>query len=183
MKIYDVTKPLPSCEVYPGDPAPRIRSVRTIEADGYRLCELFFGSHSGTHIDAPSHFLPNGHTVSDIILQKCMGNCVVCTNIVQIEDALAKHEKRIVLKGVDVDLRLAETLSDMIDLLGTDGMSVGGADVSAAHTALLKNDVVILENLDLTDIDAGEYRLIALPLKLDGADGSPVRAVLVRDEA
>lgn len=179
MKIYDITKELFTSEVYPGDPVPNKRRVSTVESDGYMLTELYMGTHSGTHVDAPCHFCANGITVSDIAIEKCMGKCAVCDNISLAQKYIEKDFSRIILKNIDITPEVVKAFADKIVLLGTDRMSFGGSEAKAVHVALLGKKVVLLESLVLDGVPCGEYELIALPLKLAGCDGSPVRAVLI----
>lgn len=182
MKIIDITKELFSAAVYPGDPVPRRRQVSDIEKDGYALTELFMGTHSGTHIDAPRHFIQGGSAVSDIVLDACMGKCAVCDNISSVKRNIERGITRIILKNIDVNADFAREIADRIVLLGTNDMSFGGDDASAVHKILLGKGVVLLESLDLDGVDEKEYDIIALSLKLSECDGSPVRAILTENE-
>ena len=78
MRIIDITKELLSCPVYEGDPIPRKRRVSDVESGGYMLTELTLGSHSGTHVDAPCHFIEGGEDISQVKIEKCIGKCAVC---------------------------------------------------------------------------------------------------------
>ena len=180
MKIIDITKELFSSKPFPGDPAPSFELEKTIAKDGYNLTVFSACAHNGTHVDAPCHFLENSSTVSDIMLNKCMGKCVVVDNIGMAMEQIEYGVRRIILKGINLSPSQAERLSMHVDLLGMDSESFGsGTAPGAVHRILLSREVVLLENLDLECVVPGEYTLIALPLKMKGSDGSPVRAILI----
>lgn len=183
-RTIDISRELFSCPPYPGDPAPRKSKVRDVGKDGYSLTAFYACAHNGTHVDAPCHFLENGCDVSEIPLDKCMGKCVVVSDAASALKAAARGYERILLRGCDVDQEQAAALVGSVVLLGMDAPSFGESSGSggAVHRTLLGAGVVLLENLDLTDVKDGEYELIALPLRLAGSDGSPVRAVLIENE-
>lgn len=184
-KIIDITRELFSCPSYPGDPAPHREQFTTIDKSGYSLTTMFACVHNGTHIDAPAHFIENGGDVTEIELSSCIGDCVVVGNI---DDAIAFAErgiKRVLLKDCDLTEMDAKRLSDCVRLLGMNAPSFGEKTNStkAVHLALLSKKVILLENLDLSEVKTNKlYELIALPLKLKGCEGSPVRAVLIDNE-
>ena len=181
MKIIDISAPVPGCRVYPGDPSPSLTKVRTVAADGCDLSVLSMCVHNGTHVDAPAHFVPGGSGADDIALEKCIGRCAVTDSAEKALELAAAGETRILLKGCDVTAEQARSLAGHIVLLGTDGLSFGECadEQEAVHKVLLGFGVVLLEGLVLDDVRNGVYALSALPLKLRGSDGSPVRAVLV----
>lgn len=182
-KIIDISAAIPGCRVYPGDPAPKLVKVRTVDCDGCNLTEISVCAHNGTHVDAPCHFIRGGGGAESIELSSCMGRCVVTDSAEDAIRAARNGEERIILKGCDVTAEEAEELASRIRLLGTDGLSFGEAcgKQAAVHTALLGKGVVLLEGLELGEVKCGTYELIALPLRLTGSDGSPVRAVLIDD--
>lgn len=181
MKITDISATIPGCRVYPGDPTPSITKIADAEKDGCALSAISLCSHSGTHVDAPSHFISGGCGADGIPLDKCMGECLVTSDINAALGAVRSYS-RIILKGCDITAEQAKLLAENnIDLLGTDGLSFGEAtrEQEKVHKTLLSAGVVLLEGLCLSEAECGNYTLIALPLKLSGCDGSPVRAVLL----
>lgn len=207
MIIYDITKMLfPGMAVYPNDPVFRMRQVYSIEQDGYTLSEITLGSHTGTHLDAPCHCLPGKEGVDQIPLEYLIGPAKVIqiqTEVIHEEDIIDKginrgdrilfktqnsllndHEKfqeKYVYLSEDAARYLAEK---KIKLIGTDYYSIDAYTCHdyTCHKILLEAQIPILEGLNLTDVPEGIYYLAALPLKILGCDGSPVRAVLLQDE-
>lgn len=205
MRIYDVTVPLSSdVPTFPGDPPFTLHRVSRIE-DGspYTLSRLAMGSHSGTHVDAPCHFLDGGATVDQLPLEILMGKARV------VELSVSEGIGRGDLEALDLsdDLRLliktrmsgqlrqrtfqedhiyltpdaAEYLAQIgIKLVGIDYLSIEkfGSEDYASHRALLGAGVVIVEGLDLSEVEAGEYDMACLPLRIAGGDGAPARVVL-----
>ena len=195
MKIYDISQEVFSCQVYPGDPAPKREILKSME-DGevYNLTALHMCAHNGTHIDAPFHFIPDGKTVEGIPLEAVVGMAYVAEHhgVVTGEDAVkilekAKNQnpesaKRILLKGdVEVSMEAAKIFASAgILLLGNEPQTVGPQDAPmAVHLTLLGGNVILLEGVRLKAVAEGVYFLNAAPLNLAGADGSPCRAVLV----
>ena len=195
MKIYDISQEVFSCQVYPGDPAPKREILKSME-DGevYNLTALHMCAHNGTHIDAPFHFVPDGKTVEGIPLEAVVGMAYVAEHhgVVTGEDAVKILEKarnqnpesakRILLKGdVEVSMEAAKIFASAgILLLGNEPQTVGPQDAPmAVHLALLGGNVILLEGIRLEAVAEGVYFLNAAPLNLSGADGSPCRAVLV----
>ncbi|WP_269850735.1 cyclase family protein [Methanosarcina horonobensis] len=77
-KIIDITVPIsPSTPIFPGDPEPSVENICTLEKDGFAVSKLVFGSHTGTHVDAPSHVLKDGPTVDNLNIESLMGQAVV----------------------------------------------------------------------------------------------------------
>lgn len=195
MKIYDISQEVFGCEVYPDDPAPEKKVLKSMQ-DGevYNLTFFSMCAHNGTHIDAPFHFIENGKTVDEICLEAFVGLTYVTEHhgIVTAEDAkeiLKKAElenteakKRILLKGdLEVSLEAAKVFADSdILLLGNESQTVGPQDSPmAVHLMLLGSDVVLLEGIRLSEVAEGVYFLNAAPLNLSGADGAPCRAFLI----
>ncbi len=193
MKLYDISQEVFGCKVFPGDPAPKREVVSSID-DGaaYNLTAFSMCAHNGTHLDAPSHFLPHGQTVDAIPLENTVGPAFVAehSGILTEEDAKdillrAKHCKRILLKGdLVVSLPAAERFAEShLLLLGNESQTVGPEDAPmAVHKALLGAGTVLLEGIRLQDVAEGVYFLFAAPLSLAGADGAPCRAILAKWE-
>lgn len=209
MKIYDVTLPVSeTLPVWPGDPAVKI-SLRASIADGAtcNVSSIEMGAHSGTHIDAPSHFLAAGDSVESIPLETLLGPCVVyeclAAEMVEKEDLLRfdfTGETRVLLKTansllwengttrfnknfVSLSEGAAEYLLQQgVLLVGIDYLSIEGfyAKDNAVHNLLLENKIVVLEGLNLSEVPEGHYELVCLPLKLVGCEGSPARVLLIK---
>lgn len=188
MKIYDLSKELFSATVFPGDPAPEKRPVMEIsETCPCNLTALSLGSHNGTHMDAPKHFVAGGKDMAQVALEKCVGPCKVIAHsgLFTAEDAhraLADGTKRLLIRGeMEITQEGAEALAaDGLWFLGVEGMTVGGKTTGAVvHRALLGAEIALLESAVLTDVPAGTYFLSSAPLKMEGLDGSPCRPLLL----
>lgn len=198
MKIYDISQEVFSCQVYPGDPAPKKEILKsTQKGDVYNLTAFAMCAHNGTHIDAPFHFIKEGKTVDEIRLDAFVGLAYVADHhgVVTGDDAVeiikkakkqnAEASKRILLKGkVEVSFDAAKTFaSSGVLLLGNEPQTVGPQDAPmAVHLVLLGADVVLLEGICLSEVVEGVYFLNAAPLNLSGADGAPCRAILIAAE-
>ena len=195
MKIYDISQEVFSCQVYPDDPTPEKKIIKSMEkGEVYNLTEFNMCAHNGTHIDAPFHFIKDGKTVDEICLETFVGMAYVAehhgivtgdaaaTIIEKAKKQNAEATKRILIKGdVEVSLEAAKVFaSSDILLLGNESQTVGPQDEPmAVHLVLLGADVILLEGIRLAEVPAGIYFLNAVPLNLSGADGSPCRAVLI----
>jgi arylformamidase len=210
MRIYDITVPLSAkTPTYPGDPKTEISDWSSLaKGDAANVSLLHFGSHSGTHVDAPAHFIPGAGRVESLPLDVLIGPAQVVELPVdrasvdeEFVTATVRPESRRVLfktrnsafwssqgnrfqeQYTYVDLAAARKLIAMgVRLVGIDYLSVEKFQQHdhETHHALLSQGVIILEGLNLTDITPGIYELICLPLKIaEGAgDGAPARVVL-----
>ena len=195
MKIYDISQEVFGCQVYPGDPMPEKKELKSMEkGEVYNLTAFSMCAHNGTHIDAPRHFIQGGKTVDEISMDAFIGMAYVAehSGVVTDNDATeiianAKKQnmeaaKRILIKGeVEISLEAANVFaSSNILLLGNEPQSVGPQETPmAVHLALLSADVILLEGIRLSAVPEGVYFLNAAPLNLAGTDGSPCRAVLI----
>lgn len=198
MKIYDISQEVFGCQVYPGDPMPEKKELKSMEkGEVYNLTAFSMCAHNGTHIDAPRHFIKDGKPVDEMSLEAFIGMAYVeeHSGVVTDNDATeiikkAKKQnmeaaKRILIKGdVEISLGAAKVFaSSNILLLGNEPQSVGPQNAPmAVHLALLSADVILLEGIRLAEVSEGIYFLNAAPLNLSGADGSPCRAVLIDTE-
>lgn len=175
--MIDITQELFSGKVFDGDTAPSYSRVRTHDADGYSLTDVTFCAHNGTHLDAPSHFIQGGKTAELVSLSRLMGCCKVCSQEnIPFDDLPA----RLLIRGAfSLSAVQAERIAEKCLLIGCEAQSIGDEVI---HRILLGAEVAVLEGLDLSAAEEGEYELIALPMKLGGADGAPVRAVLKKPE-
>ena len=209
-KIYfDITLPLQLGMItFPGDPPLEISHFSQIsQGDQCNLSLLTFGSHTGTHIDAPKHFYDAGLTVDQLPLHHFMGPARVVEishrDAITAEDLILFHIQKnsiLLLKTKNSGLitqpefcrtfayltqDAAEYLADIgIWTFGFDYLSLEpyGSNEFKVHEALLGKGIVIIEGLVLGEVPPGDYQLVALPIKIMGGNGSPVRAVLIKEE-
>jgi len=194
LQIIDVSVPVrPGMITYPGDPEVRLERVSSIgDGDVVNLSRLDLGVHSGTHVDAPLHFVDGGPSVERLPLDVLVGPCVVVDGLDPA--AVPPGAERVLFKTpkgrlweraefsedfVALDAEAARALvAGGVRLVGIDYLSIGDED---AHRVLLGAGVVAVEGLDLRAVEPGEYRLVCAPLKLEGAEGAPARVLLLRD--
>lgn len=211
MIIHDITLAIhPAMPVWPGDPSVVLERVSKIEEGANaNVSRMSLSVHTGTHLDAPVHFLPGTSGVDTLPLEILVGVAQVfhlsdevseINAEVMAQAGVKKGHKRVLFRTrnsqiwergemdfqkdfVAIPLSGAQYLADLqVGLVGVDYLSVSPFKKSRpTHEALLKAGMVILEGLDLHAIPAGTYQLLALPLKLAGCDGSPARALLVED--
>jgi arylformamidase len=190
---------------FPGDPGVEIRRVRSLErGDPYRLSALAFGSHAGTHLDAPSHFLAQGATVDTVDLGLLNGPAWVIALPPSVGPIGARElagvpdgTERLLLRTRnssawargegfrdDYAALTPEGADRLVErglrLVGVDGLSVESDPTLRfpVHHRLLAAGCWILEGLMLDGVPEGAHELRCLPLRLRGVDGSPCRAVL-----
>lgn len=176
MEIIDISQELLSGSVFEGDTAPRLTAIKTVERDGFAVSDLTVCMHNGTHVDAPSHTFSGGKDV-------CAAELSVFGRVRRVYRRKRREKfcRRMLFKGAPPDAALAQKLADMgIELAGTQQQSFDGKDTLAVHGIFARAGVYLLENLVLKNVDEGKYFLCALPLKAEGAEASPVRAVLVK---
>ena len=203
-RIHDVTVPLATgMAAYPGDPPFALEAAQGLEGSPYRLYRLALSTHTGTHVDAPAHFLATGATVDQLPLEILLGKArvveILARERVERSDLEALdlrddlrvllktrmsgqmlkpgyHEDHVYLTG-DAAAYLAQV---GIKLVGFDYLSVDrpGSAEFPAHHALLGAGVIVVEGLDLSEVDPGEYDMACLPLRVAGGDGAPARVVL-----
>lgn len=208
MRTYDITLTItPQMIVWPGDPPVLLERTSSIASgDSSNVSRITMSCHTGTHVDAPDHFLNNGKTVDDLSLDLLVGRAYVLhlpdvnliTASVLMQADIPPRTRRLLFKtrnsqywangksefqtdfvGLSVDA--AELLVDRnVKLVGIDYLSIAPYKLGTpVHTILLNAGVVVVEGLDLSQVSQGRYTLHCLPLKLGGADGAPTRAVLV----
>ena len=193
MKIYDITRTLQEAPVYPGDEAPCLTREET-EPDIPDRFTLNMTVHSGTHADAFSHFLPDGEAIDAMPLERYCGPCRVLDvppdSLLRVDDLRGRiaGAERLVLHGGGNSF-LCEEAAEYLLACGvrtvvTDAVSIAPFDnARAVHVLLLRGGMAIVENVVLDGVPEGEYLLFAFPMKLGGADGAPVRAVLLQSGA
>jgi arylformamidase len=199
-ELIDISVPIrPGMVTYPGDPTLSLERVASIAGgDVVNLSRLDFGVHTGTHVDAPLHFIDGEAGAETLPLDVLVGPArVVDLTGADHLDAEAfrgvEVGERILLKTRNSELWARDTFAEDflsldeagaralieagVRLVGIDYLSIGDED---AHRALLGAGVVAIEGLDLRGVDPGEYELICGPLKLVGSDGAPARVFLRR---
>lgn len=206
--LIDISLPIkPGMLTWPGENWISVEAMTDFAKKGVRVSKLTLGSHTGTHIDAPRHFLQDGGGVDKISLEKLVGPCTVIEVTPQHEGItradLERHafEKRVLFKTHNSDhlsdqqfyedyIFLTEDgarylLERGVELVGVDYLSIEkrGAQGHPVHTMLLTHGVVIVEGVCLADVEAGPYTLMALPLKLANLDGAPARVFLKKNSA
>jgi arylformamidase len=194
MVVYDISAEITSAPVYPGDPQPKIEPLSRMSDGGeYNLSALNMCLHTGTHVEAPAHFVDGGVTVGEMDLSVFMGGCsVVACNAyhddltgADIEKLLPAGATRVLFKTLG-QCRLTRSavfaiISSGVQLVGIDDVSIAPDDDEAAvHRELGLAGVAVLEGLALRHVQSGEYTLFALPVKLDGVEAAPCRAVLMK---
>ncbi len=208
MKIYDVSVPISSeTPVYEGDPAVDIKLKLSMEnGDAANVSQICMGVHTGTHVDAPNHFIRGTKKVIDLDLGVLIGECRVVEVGADVMAIGPKHVaglegiRRLLFKtrnsnfwndpdqGFRKDFTYIEPdaarilTEGHIKLVGIDYLSVEAFDAETpeTHITFLQQEVIILEGLDLREVPAGKYELICLPMKIAGGagDGAPARTVL-----
>ena len=207
--IYDLTLTIRNeMAVWPGDPQVHLERISKIEeGSNANVSRMDLSVHTGTHLDAPVHFIPGAKSIETLPLELLMGPAQVVQLPDQVDLITAREvEQAGILPGVvrvlfktrnsyywqtenlpfqtgfvAVSADGAEALVRMgIRLVGIDYLSIAPFKNSRpTHEVLLKNGIVIAEGLNLNQVQPGMYTLICLPLKLGGSDGSPARVVLV----
>lgn len=190
---------------WPDDPPVRIELTSDIErGDVANVSRIDMGSHTGTHMDAPLHFVRGGKGLDEMPLDATIGRA----RVIEVHDPESVKPNELRLHGISrgerilfktqnsarawqkdafvedfvyVSQEAARYLAGCkIQTVGIDYLSVGGffRDGVETHQALLEAGVWIIEGLDLSQVEPGEYELICLPLKIEGSDGAPARAIL-----
>lgn len=203
--IIDISTPLDDLTpAYPGDFVFTRTVTSTFDATGagYLLSTLAMSAHSGTHIDAPAHFLPDGMTIDRIPPQRWVSPAVVIDTGGVTRIDVARLERQGIRTGDSVLLRAnagraadahpddfaalvpeaAEWLASMqANLVGIDALSIEPYSDPAwpVHMTLLRHGILIMEGLRLDHVAPGRYTLVAAPLRITGGDGAPARALLI----
>jgi kynurenine formamidase len=208
-RIVDLT-----LTMHPGMRGVDFEIRSTTDDKGWNTKWLHLYSHAGTHMDAPYHFIAQGETLDNIVLEKCIGPAQVIDlsfvgprDLITVEHLMPYAEKigpgaRLLLKTgwstradtpeyrdqlPGISLPLAEWLGEReIALLGVETPAVADINNKEAlvtvHQALLRAGIVIVEGLaNLDALQQDEVTFVALPLKLEGGDGSPVRAIAIEE--
>lgn len=209
MEYFDISPRIrESTPVFPGDqPYERSIAMDFKNGDHLALSSIRSTLHIGAHADAPSHYHRDGVSIDKRSLHFYYGPCQV-VDVTHVGprrilpsdiDLGLIHKRRVLFKSrtfrhdqpfqtafASLSPELIRALAARsVILIGIDSPSVDPADSKAleSHQALFAHDFAVLEGIDLDRVAAGDYQLIAMPLALEGADASPVRAVLTRGES
>jgi arylformamidase len=209
-KLHDISLPLGrDTLVWPGDPPIEVTpKLRISQGDSANVSELRLGTHSGTHVDPPVHFVEGAPAIDQLALDRVVGPALVA----DLRDAngpigpaelerlgLSRDVTRLLLRTSNSNLWRSLPVEfpgtyaclspegakwivqNGIGLVGIDFLSIEqrGAAGHPVHHILLENGVVIVEGLDLGNVEPGPYTLVCLPLKVVDGDGGPARAVLI----
>ncbi len=204
MRIWDISEPIePATAVFPGDtPFSASWVMRQDRGDSCSVSAITMSPHAGTHADAPSHFALDGADITQVPLDAYIGRCRVIDvrgsgeppivdpgslgPVSGVERILlrtrAAHDHRawdpaFTALGVPAARALAAAGVRLVGI-DTPSMDPAAAKELATHHVLAAAGIMLLENLDLSGVPAGDYELIALPLRIVGGDSSPVRAIL-----
>jgi arylformamidase len=208
MKIYDISLTIsPVLPVWPGDPSVELKQVTFIpKGDSCNISHVAMSVHTGTHVDAPYHFLNDGKTVETLPLEALVGPAYVIrvsnsvdwlTAEVLTQAEIPADAERILFKTrnsaiwgrertfqegfVAITADGAEWLVKRnLRLIGMDYLSVAPfGDATATHQTLLRRGIVLLEGVNLSEVPPERYDLYCLPLKLSKSDGAPARVILI----
>jgi len=209
MEIYDISVGIDeNLPIWPGDPRPSITWLGKLSAgDVANISALDLGAHTGTHIDAPLHFLADGMGLDGFPLSTLIGDVqvlelpeevhlitkdVIESQLDLISDKLlfktrnsrfwSEYRGKFQEDFTALDSTAAELLVRLgVKLVGIDYLSIAPFNnPTPTHEILLRGNVVILESIDLSEVSAGSYELVCLPIKLTGREAAPARAVLIR---
>lgn len=207
-KYIDISFPYyEGMAIYPNNPQYVCQKVSNIQnGDSCNISQITLGTHTGTHLDAPAHFIKDGITIDQIPLEHINGrakvfeikeqvitkSCLCNWHIEKDDIILFRTGNSDVFEGnkvlssyITLDYEAAQYLADKgVKMVGIDYMTIERPrslreQGKSVHQILFDNGILVLETLDLREVEAGEYTLMCFPLNIVGSDGSPVRAVLV----
>ncbi len=208
MRIFDISQTIKSgMPVWPGDPEVRLEWLSQISQGGaVNLTAIHMCAHAGTHLEMPAHFLEKGKNLDELDLDVVIGKTrviLVPAGVTVIDDAFLatipfEGMERVFFKTANCEIHKTDPTSfnpefvaldasgarflaqTECKLVGIDYMSVAVFDdPEGGHSPLMEAGIVVLEGLNLAGVEPGDYQLVALPLKLGGREGAPVRAVLL----
>ena len=210
MKAIDISWPISKATTgYKDRYVVGIDEVKNFNRDGVRETNIHLNSHTGTHVDAPSHFLKDGKTIDEMHLDRLIGDAIVLDMTVCVEritrDALMEHDDKIkegsivLLRTTNSDIAATGKFSPHFVYLEVSGAfyliekkvkAVGidylGIEHSQpghpTHENLMHGDVAIIEGLRLGHVEPGNYTCICLPLNVVGTEAAPARAILLKND-
>lgn len=207
-RYWDVSVPLRDGMVcWPGDDPPRVEQVAYMDrGDMCNVTKLHMSAHTATHMDAPRHFINSGLGIDQTPLDAMIGPA----RVVEIHDPVSirrqelealkpQRGERLIFKTKNsreawgkpefdkdfvyiADEGAQYLVACGVKAVAVDYLSIGGFyhDTAETHVTILGAGIAVIEGLDLSEVEAGEYELICLPIKIAGADGAPARVVLRR---
>ena len=207
MKIYDISWPISqSTTEYKNKESIFFSKLKDFDLDKVRETKICMSTHTGTHVDAPTHFLKDGKSIDQVTLDRLIGGARVLDLSTVIEkitiDDLKNHEineQEIILlrtsnsaKSITdeyepdfiyLDQSAAHYLAEKkVKAVGIDYLGIERGDPEhTTHTTLFKHDIAIIEGLRLGHVQAGEYFMVCLPLFLVSLEASPARAILMTE--
>ncbi len=211
MEVIDLTQEIsPQTKVFPGSPQPHFIQWAKLDVHGYDSEVMVLSTHTGTHMDAPSHFVRNGRSIDKIAVDRCISKAILfkipkesnetinLEDIVDLQQSIEENDIVIFSTGWERKVKdenyfsnpgLSEEVANLlvdkrVNMVGIDGPSM---DVSTntgfgVHKILLSNDILIIENLCNLDTfeHCSRFELLAIPLKLRDASGSTMRAIAIK---
>jgi arylformamidase len=210
MKIIDISWPLSSATTgYKDREILKFEPRKTFDKDGARETIITIDTHSGTHVDAPAHFLRDGKTIDQVNLDRLVGTCIVLdlTDVQEkiTREVLAEHD-HLIFEGdivlfktqnsatqatgkftphfVFLEVSGAAYLKEKkVKAVGIDYLGIERGQVGhLTHKMCMEHDIVIIEGLRLEHVTPDEYFFVCLPLLAIGLDGAPARAMLIEGE-
>lgn len=207
MKIYDISWPIsPAITEYKDKKTVVFEEIRNINRDGVRETAITLSSHTGTHIDAPSHFFKDGKTIDEIALDRFIGNAVVL-DLIMVQEEITwddleaqgdkiNKDQIILFKTVNSDLDENEKFTPhfvylhesgaqylvekKVKAVGIDYLGIERSQPDHdTHKTLMHNDILVIEGLRLEAVPAGNYEMYCLPLYVIGLEAAPARAILI----
>ncbi len=205
MKIYDISWPISTAITgYKDKKVVNFQPVKSFDADGVRETAITMSSHSGTHVDAPSHFVHDGKTIDQIDLSSLIGKAKVFDMSVVSDGITRDHLENLPIDAGDIVLfKTSNSATQATDrftphfifleisgaqllverkvrAVGIDYLGIErGQQGHLTHNLLFKYEISIIEGLRLMNINEGAYFLCCLPLNTIGIEAAPARAVLI----
>ena len=211
MKIIDISVAIhTTMAVWPGDPKVGNYLESSINVGNEaNVTKIQMSAHTGTHIDAPFHFVDDGISIDQLDLDLLIGEA----EVIEIDHDLkmitastlfelrknhwpmrvlfkTKNSQEKLLKKPEFSKDFVALSVDASEFLIANGVKLVGIDYLSiapyengdqTHVVLLENEIIVIEGLNLSEVNPGVYQLIALPIKLKGADGAPARVVLLQN--
>lgn len=204
MKLYDISMPIDvNMAVFKNEPSrqPELIPVKSLEEDAVVIHKILLDLHSGTHVDAPSHYFKEGKTIDQLSMTKEVTNCRVI-DFSTVEDVLLPSHFE-ALNILENDFLLLKTKNSTEDFynpnfvylskeaaeylaekkikgVGIDAMTIErNQPEHETHKCLLEREIMIIEGLRLKYIKAGLYKMVALPINIIGAEAAPTRVLLI----
>lgn len=208
MIIFDISWPLsPESTTYKNKKDVVFEWQRTFQDDNVRESRIMLGSHAGTHVDAPAHFLPDGEFIEEVGLEQLVGWCKVL-DLIKVNDKITAADlsnygidsgdiillktKNSMRSPVDdfthdfvyLDASGAEYLAEIgVRAVGIDYLGIERAQPEHdTHKILFSYGIPIIEGLRLLHVEPDVYFLFCLPLRIEGLEAAPARAILVKEE-